>query len=75
MNTPKIIVLTLAACFVALIGWGIYGDIEHHKYLEAHGCQLYFKAETGRTYMSGKTQHYERVYVYECADGRKVELD
>ena len=50
-------------------------DAEHEKFLQQHGCQLLMSAETGRTHLVGKITHHEKVYVYECADGTRTEVE
>jgi len=50
-------------------------NAEHEKFLKQHGCQLLMSAETGRTHLVGKITHHEKVYVYECADGTRTEVE
>lgn len=64
----------MVGMFLFFIGWAIHRDHEHQKFLEQHGCQVYFKAETGHSVHTGKTSHAEVVTVYECADGKRMEL-
>lgn len=59
---------------VLIIAFAIYEKVEHQRFLEQHGCQMYFDAYTGHDYISGKVVYHEHVRVYECADGRRTEL-
>lgn len=57
-------------------GFATYQMNEHEKFLREHGCQLLTEAETGRRVYCGKACfRSEYVYVYECADGTRTEVD
>jgi len=64
----------LAVLCTAFFGFMIYKMVEHDRFLKEHGCQLYFVGQTGKWEMIGKVMTPEKVYVYECADGRRMEL-
>ena len=72
----------ISAFLAALVGFLIFAVVmsikenaEHEKFLKQHGCQLLMSAETGRTHLVGKITHHEKVYVYECADGTRTEVE
>jgi hypothetical protein len=69
-----VLLCVMVGAFVILIGWALYQEHEHQKFLEQHGCQVYFQAKTGHSVQTGKTSHEEVVTVYECADGKRMEL-
>jgi hypothetical protein len=63
------------ALLILLCVYAVIQDQKHEEFLQAHGCQLLTKAPTGRTHLVGKLIEDEYVYVYECADGTRTEVE
>lgn len=72
---PHVFVSICIVLAVASIVWIVVADSHHTKFLREHGCQVYYRDYTGRTRMIGKTHTREIITVYECADGKRFELN
>ena len=68
-------IFALVLGVIAVVVFAIVQDSRHTEYLRKHGCELVTTAPTGRNVYCGKACFRpEEVYVYDCADGPRLEL-